>query len=83
MENRTISITNIVSLYSNNLKNGEIKYFGEIFILFNDLEKLLYKEIGKVSYIRDKKIQAINLSIRYTLLIIFLFILLFISFIII
>jgi len=33
----------------------EIKYFGEIFILFNDLEKLLYKEIGKVSYIGIKR----------------------------
>ena len=39
MEDRTISITNIISPYSKNLKNGEIKYFVEIVILFNDLKQ--------------------------------------------
>jgi hypothetical protein len=42
---------------------------------YSDLKKLLYKEIGKVSYIRDKKIKNINSSIKYTLLIISIFIL--------
>jgi len=37
------------------------------------IEKLLYKEIGKVSYIRDSKIKSIKISVNITLILSFFF----------
>jgi hypothetical protein len=47
---------------------------------YKQIEKLLYKEIGKVSYIRDKKIKSIALAVKYSRILTVLFVILLSSF---
>jgi hypothetical protein len=48
---------------------------------YKKIQKLLYKEIGKLSYIRDTKINSIKTSVKYTWLMITIFTVFFIGFI--
>lgn len=48
---------------------------------YKKIQKLLYKEIGKVSYIRDSKLQNIQLSVTLTWMIVTVFIIFFMGFI--
>jgi len=49
---------------------------------YKKIQKLLYKEIGKLSYIRDTKINSIKLSVTLTLVMTTIFIIFFLGFII-
>jgi len=40
---------------------------------YNKIQKLLYKEIGKLSYIRDSKIKSISISVTLTQGMVFIF----------
>jgi hypothetical protein len=48
---------------------------------YKKIQKLLYKEIGKVSYIRDSKLKNIKISVNLTWMMIMLFTLFFMGFI--
>jgi hypothetical protein len=48
---------------------------------YKKIQKLLYKEIGKVSYIRDSKLKSIKISVTLTWIMITLFTIFFIGFI--
>lgn len=48
---------------------------------YNKIQKLLYKEIGKVSYIRDMKAKSIEISVRLTWMMITVFTVFFMGFI--
>ena len=49
---------------------------------YNKIQKLLYKEIGKLSYIRDSKINSIKTSVTLTQFMVFTFILFVLGFVI-
>ena len=48
---------------------------------YKKIQKLLYKEIGKVSYIRDSKLKSIKISVTLTWIMITMFTIFFMSFI--